>query len=92
MNINLIKQLAVFIICRIDNTKHTLKDSHIRKFLFFDTGEIEHQCYIPDAVRLHVVVHHLHTADLFFIIIDWCNLSGNILPLQYRDLLQIFRG
>ena len=91
MDIDLIEQFTVFVICCINNAEHTLQDSHIGKFLFFDAGKIKHQCDIADAIRLYIVVHHLHAVDFFFIIVNRRDFSGDVLSVKHRDLLQIFR-
>ena len=91
MNVDLIEEFPIFIVRRIDNAQYALEDSHIGQLLLFNAGEIKHQCDIADAVRLYIVVYHLHAVDFFFIIADRRDFSGDVLSVKHRDLLQIFR-
>ena len=91
MDVDLVKQRAVFIIRCVNDPEHALEDAHIGQLLFRDAGQVEHKRRVSDAVRLHIVMHHLHSACIHLRIIDRRSLPGNVLPPEHRDLRQVLR-
>ena len=91
MDVDLVKQCTVFIICCVYNSENTLQDSHIRQHLFLYAGQVKHEGNIPDSVSLHIVMHHFHSVRVHLCIIDRRGLPCNILPPEHRDLCQILR-
>ena len=92
MDIDLIEQLPVFVIVCVDDPEDALKDAHVWQEFLTDAGQVEHQRRITDPVGLHIMVDHFHSSDLFLFIKDRRDLSGDIFPLQDRDLRHIFRA
>ena len=81
MDIDLIEQAAVIIVCRINDAKDALQDSHIGKQFLSDAGQIEHQCHVADTICLHIVVYQFHAVCIHLLIIDRRCLAGDILSL-----------
>ena len=91
VHVDLVKKFSVFIVRGVDDPQHALQDPHIRKLLFPDAGQVEHEGHIPDAVGLHIVVDHLYAVYFPLIVIDRCDLPGNVGALQHRNLRQVLR-
>ena len=73
----------------VNDSENCLQKSYHREIFLRHIGKVKHQIQITDSVRFNLMEDSWDICNLHLFIVNRCDLSGNILPCQHRDLLQI---